>query len=139
MDREAEQFLIPAKRSACLDAGGVSGSQQDAAGRFRYTGTHFGTEQFAGQEILLEEERPIWTVNFLGRTAGQEFPAEFLREALLAGCQHFPYRGAERYEKGEWVYTCAVRGEPDWFYGYEEIRHQGHRVYECAFHGGEIR
>lgn len=146
MTQEAERFLIQAKSAVYAGAAGEadssplrSHSRLYADGKFRYTDSCLGTEQFAGQEVLLEGESPVWAVNYVGRILERDFPINFLREALLAGCCSFPYRGREQYEKGDWIYHCTARGEPDWFYGYEEILYRNRRIYECAFHGGEIR
>lgn len=145
MYQEAEKFLMQAIRAVYTGTAEASGpsqpgsrSWQYAEGKFRYMGACFGTEQFAGQEVLWEKETPLWALNSVGRILGEDFPADFLREAFLAGYCRFPYRGAEQYEKGDWVYKCTVQGEPDWFYGYEEILCRGIRVYECAFHGGQL-
>ena len=100
--------------------------------------------RMTGEDIILHAgSRPGPGVHALAQTVSFQTeaplePADFLREAFLAGYCRFPYRGAEQYEKGDWVYKCTVQGEPDWFYGYEEILCRGIRVYECAFHGGQL-
>ncbi len=146
MHPEAEKFLIRVKRAMCAGEEGKTGSSlpgsrswKYADGEFDYMDTCFGTEQFTRQEVLWEKKTPIWAANYVGRILGKDFPADFFREALLAGCCRFPYRGAEQYEKGGWIYKCAAKGDPDWFYGYEEILYRDLLMYECAFHGGQLR
>ena len=146
MNQQAEQFLIRAKTALymeeALGADAIfpgSRSRQYTEGGFRFVDTCLGTEQFAGQEVLWAGDTPFWTMNYLGRILGPDFPQKFFREALSAGCCSFPYRGAEHYQSGDWVYKRFVRGEQDWFYGYEEILCREVRVYECAFHGGKLQ
>ncbi len=136
MNRETEAFLVRAKQAGYAE---IPHSRSFADGRFLYTCSCFGTEQLAGQEVLRQDGNPVWAVNWLGRVLAGEFPEEFFTEAARAGCVRFPYRGPERYEKGGLLYRCSVKGDADWFYGYEEILRDGSPVWECAFHGGEIR
>ena len=96
MTQEAERFLIQAKSAVYAGAAGEvdssplrSHSRLYADGKFRYTDSCLGTEQFAGQEVLLEGESPVWAANYLGRILERDFPINFLREALLAGCCSF--------------------------------------------------
>ena len=78
-------------------------------------------------------------MNYIGRVTGSPFSGDFLKEALLHVPERMPYRGPERYENGDYTYSCAVEGGYDWFRGEEEIRYRGEMIYECRFHGGLIR
>ena len=92
MHPEAEKFLIRVKRAICAGEEGKTGSSlpgsrswKYADGEFDYMDSCSGTEQFTRQEVLWEKKTPIWAANYVGRILGKDFPADFFREALLAG------------------------------------------------------
>ncbi len=73
------------------------------------------------------------------RAALHDFSGDFLKEALGHVPFKMPYRGLEIYSKGEYHYHCKVEGEFVWYQGYEEIFYLDEKIYECHFHGGEVR
>ncbi len=78
-------------------------------------------------------------MNYIGRVLGEGFSSDFLKEALLLVDNEQPYRGPAVYSKGNYIYHSFVEGTLEWFSGYEEILYCGNKIYECKFHGGEIR
>lgn len=139
-------FLICAKKSTYAGDGSNAKASRVASHDFAYQekdflyyDTYLGGEKFSGEEAVWFHERPIWTMNYSGRVTGANFNGDFLKEALLHVPKDMPYRGPEIYTKGEYHYHCKVDGEFVWYQGYEEIFYSGEKIYECFFHGGEIR
>jgi len=107
-------------------------------GQWLYIDTWLGGERFAGQEAVWQEGNALYTMNYCGRVLGDSFSGDFLKAALRAAPQECPFRGPACYEDGDNRYECSIDGSLAWFQGYEEIRWQGEKVYECFFHGGLI-
>lgn len=138
-------FLIRAKR-ACY-AG--HGEELDASrkcshdleyeeGELYYYDTYLGGERFGGEEAVWKGGVPIWCMNYCGRVTGEYFSGDFLKEALTAVPRDMPYRGPSLFQSGAYTYHCRTEGVFDWYQGYEEILHEGVKIYECYFHGGSI-
>lgn len=146
MDESIIAFLIRAKR-ATYAANGVrvaaplrpnSRDYQYAEGPLTYIDSFLGGVKFAGEEALFRDRQPLWAMNYLGRALSGDFSSDFLKEALLRASVDSPFRGPPEYHNDAYTYKCSVKGNFHWFYGYEEIYFQGEKVYECAFHGGDI-
>ena len=110
-----------------------------AENSFMYTNTYMGKSKFAGQETIYKNGFPVWIMNYIGRLIDREnFARDFLEEALLCERKDFPFRGPSRYIIGDHSYRCNINGGFKWFCGYEEQYLKRHKVFECAFHGGDI-
>ena len=145
MNKATVGFLIRAKR-ACYAGKGAeakpsrpnSHDLEYIEGPLKYIDTYLGGKKFAGEEALWEDGKPFWAMNYVGREIAAGFSADFLKEALYLAPEECPFRGPEEHVNGEYVYRCRVEGDASWFYGYEEIFFKNERIYECAFHGGDI-
>ncbi len=104
----------------------------------KYIDTYLGGKRFAGEEALWENDIPFWSMNYIGRIVAEGFDGDFLKEVLYNVPKTMPYRGPSEYRKGDFSYKCTVKGDFEWFYGYEEIFNRDVKVYECAFHGGAV-
>ena len=111
---------------------------EDKSG-YTYLDSYIGGEKFAGEEVVWLQDKPIWSMNYAGRTMGENFSSDFLKEVLMEVPVDLPFRGPEIYTKGDYHYHCKVEGEFIWFQGYEEIFYMDKKIYECYFHGGNIR
>lgn len=145
MDKYVVDFLIRAKMATYAGNGAKSESSRPNSHDLRYTegdlkyiDTYLGGRKFAGEEALWEHDVPFWVMNYLGRVVAENFSGNFLKKALLQVPKDMPFRGPKEYTDGDYAYTCSVKGDFHWFYGYEEIRYKEKIVYECAFHGGDI-
>lgn len=146
MHEEIIDFLCRAKKSTYAGKGAeVSSSRPNshdlmyAEGDLKYIDTYLGGEKFAGEEAVWVNQIPFWSMNYIGRIVADGFSGDFLKEALLLVPKEYPYRGPMVYQNGEYKYHCIIKGEFDWFHGYEEIFHNDKKVYECMFHGGCIQ
>lgn len=147
MDKDTMiDFLIRAKQKTYAGKGAEEAPSRPCShdlkyeeGELCYLDTYLGGERFAGEEALWLNGRPIWSMNYAGQVTGAPFSGDFLKEALLRVPKTMPYRGPERYENGDYLYTCEVQGDFDWFQGYEAIFYRGEKIYDCYFHGTSIR
>src|SRR5512143_2786781 len=102
-DREFAQFLVTAKQRTY--AGGTAAQKgirpnahviEYAEGEFIYVDTYFGAFHFIGEEIVSQDERPVWGMNYYGKMLIDEIPDGFnqcLRQALLRVSREAPFRG----------------------------------------------
>ena len=146
MDKQTAGFLIRAKKATYAGKGAESKSSRPMShdleyseGELTYIDTYLGGERFAGEEALWRSGVPFWSMNYVGRVTGGDFSGDFLKEALLRVPEDKPFRGPVHYEDGDYSYDCEVTGDAQWFYGRETISLNGKEIYECLFHGGEIR
>jgi transcriptional regulator with XRE-family HTH domain len=140
------EFLRTAKRSTYAGKGAEIQSSRPNShdleyleGNLKYIDTYLGGEQFVGEEALWKDDIPFWSMNYTGRTIGEGFSGDFLKEALTLVSKENPYRGPMVYQNGQYKYHCIVNGAFEWFQGYEEIYFDDRAVYECFFHGGIIK
>lgn len=144
------KFLLNAKKQTYAGKGNETKPSRVEAhdfkyqeGDFLYYDTYLGGEKFGGEEaVWLYKEndfKPVWCMNYIGRVIGENFDLGFLRETLYHVPEEMPYRGPGIYTKGDYHYHCKVEGDFSWYQGYEEIFYQDKKIYECHFHGGELR
>jgi hypothetical protein len=150
IERESElrTFIVEAKKltyAAGVEGGaGPRAGTKDipfASGRWSYLDSYYGGIDFLGQEVVWFDGKPVWGMNYYGRTdaalSGPDLP-HFLKVSLLAMPAEAPYRGPERYAEGDYEYRCSWRGSLADFAGREEILYRGRRAYALEFHGGMI-
>ncbi len=145
-DDEIVDFLLRAKKRTYAGKGAETKSSRPAShdleyseNDLKYIDTYLGGEKFIGEEVVWVRNVPIWSMNYCGRILNESFLGDFLKEALLKVEKEYPYRGPLVYNKGKYSYHCVVDGDIKWFIGYEEIFFNGVKVYECRFHGGEVK
>ena len=138
-------FLIRAKKATYAGKGSETSSSREKShdlvykeDNLMYYDTYLGSKKFAGEEALWINNKPYWSMNYLGRSFSDDFDLNFLREALILVPEDKPFRGPDRYCKGNYVYQCDVEGNFEWFQGVERIYNKDSLVYECVFHGGFV-
>ena len=146
LDKDTVLFLLRAKKATYAGKGAETAPSRPgshdleyAEGGLVYRDTYLGGDAFAGQEALWRDGVPVYAMNYAGRVTGQPFSGDFLKEALLLVPEEKPFRGPERLEKGDYVYTCSVSGDENVFTGHETILYRGKEIYNCDFHGGAVR
>ncbi len=146
MERDIVKFLIRAKKATYAGKGAGTAPSRPAShdlrydeGPLAYIDTYLGGELFAGEEAIWKDGIPFWSMNYIGRVVAEGLSGDFLKEAMLLVPEDKPFRGPERYESGDYTYTCTVDGDTDWFSGREEIFFKGVLVYECLYHGGAVK
>lgn len=109
-----------------------------------YHDTYFGGRDFIGEEIVYENETPVWGANYFGfvldETADEKEVYAFLRTALMEQYEDIiPVRGPLRYSNDNKEYIFSVDGDLGNFSGTEEIFFENKLVYRCYVHGGMIK
>lgn len=108
-----------------------------------YHDTYFGARDFIGEEIVYQENKPIWGMNYYGYIPDQKISEktvyDFLRSALMQDSGDIlPVRGPREYSEGESQYANQATGTLDRFSGEEHIIFNNELVYHCWYHGGAI-
>lgn len=147
------RFLLDAKRRtyAALGEDGsvapvLTGTKQleYRDGALLYRDVYAGMAYFAGQELVYDGDRPIWSMTYAGGVVPRDRPAPgaiylFLRKALQHGTVAQPYRGPDVLRDGPYIYTNASEGSLEGFWGHELIRADRELVYELRYSGGLLR
>lgn len=139
-------FLLRAKRSTyaahapeCASSRPGSHDLSYTEGSLTYLDSYFGGNSFHGQEAVWANGQAIWCMNYSGRTLAPTFSGDFLKLALQRGTPDGPYRGPQLFQQDGYTYVCQSRGTPEWFSGDEAIFFGEQLIYECRFHGGQVR
>lgn len=145
MDEKLTQFLIRAKKATYAGKGSETASSRTAShdlvyeeDNLKYYDSYFGGDKFVGEEVMWINNIPYWSMNYAGHVTGENFSGDFLKRALLEVPQDKPFRGPLNYSEGDYVYTCIVDGDFEWFQGYETITYKNKEIYELFFHGSII-
>lgn len=109
-----------------------------------YHDTYFGARDFIGEEIVYENEVPVWGANYFGFVLGDKVSEkevyDFLRQALMQEYGDvIPVRGPANFSEDRKKYRFVVDGELSNFSGTEEILFNEKAVYRCFVHGGMIK
>ena len=150
---ELYNFLIKAKKQTYAnesiekkDASRVGSNDYEYSdGKMTYHDTYFGGTNFMGEEVVyLEDNTPIWGMNYYGVTLDDSLSEEAvdnaLRPALIKVGEDdiLPVRGPKEFENNGYKYTFEVTGDLNYFTGTETISKDGIKVYQLKCHGGLI-
>ena len=148
MDRN--KFLVKAK-VACyasegemneeiLDDGANQLKYQD--GKFKYRDRYYGFNPFVGEEIVWEDDKIIWFMNYFGKVISKEVSEKeiygFLRIAMKEIKEDRPFRGPKYLKKENFEYFDDSSGNADNFTGTEKILFNRKEVYRLVYHGGAM-
>ena len=148
---ELDEFLIKAKTGTY--ASNSEANEQKLAdgcleltyseGEFSYRDRYFGFDPFVGQEIVFQDGKAIWSMNYYGRTVDKKYPAAqiyaFLQKAMRQVTLERPFRGPSTFEEGAYMYNDESTGTVESFSGVERILFNRHKVYRLKYHGGMIK
>lgn len=144
--QDVRMFLAEAKKSTystgrhmVLPAKPNTTDYRYTQGSYTYTDTYMGSEHFAGEEAIWENDAPIYAMNYYGQILSETFQIDFLKETLALVSYEKPYRGPEFCQKGDYAYHCQVHGDFGYFHGTETIFCKNETVYRCMFHGGSLK
>jgi len=148
---ELAEFLIQAK-TRTYASGGAANEQRLADGcleltysadGFDYRDRYFGADPFVGQEIVFQDGKAIWSMNYYGRIVDKKYPAAqiyaFLQKAMRKVTLERPFRGPSAFEEGNFMYNDESSGTLDAFSGVERILFNRHKVYLLKYHGGTVK
>lgn len=143
--QDIRTFLVKAKKHTYVVGQNETLPSKPASHDFRYIeddylymDSYIGNQNFAGEECVWVKNKPVWVMNYYGKSLNENFDITFLKEALSHISLSMPFRGSELYQKGDYIYQCQVQGNFECFSGDETIYCRQEKVYTCTFHGGEI-
>ena len=141
------KFLVAAKKASYAEKRNYPVILEDQskelvfeANSLRYRDRYFGLNPFVGEEVVFENGKPIWAMNYFGTVLQKDLSPEsvytFLRGPLKSAEPERPYRGPRSYTAGEYEYRDHSEGKLDFFIGMEHIRFRGQVIYKLNYHGG---
>ena len=112
-------------------------------GKWKYRDRYFGFDSFIGQEIVWENGKMVWGMNYYGKILSKEVSAEkiykFLKKALSQVEASMPFRGPKQFNYEDFSYRSTISGAEEEFRGVEMILYKRKRVYELSYNGGLIK
>lgn len=109
---------------------------------YEYRDRYFGSDPFAGQEVVFSVQEPIWVMNYRGyisdKTISEKAVYDFLKQALSEVSEATPFRGPAKLSRGDFEYTSEFLGNSESFSGVENIYFKNKKIYELFFHGGLV-
>ena len=109
---------------------------------FRYRDRYFGFNPFVGQEVVFQNGKIVWGMNYYGRAISKSIPPkqiyQFLQEALKKIPKDEPFRGPRRFKKNNFQYLNKIKGTVEKFEGEEKISYKGKLVSVLVYRGGII-
>nr|WP_280924731.1 DUF5680 domain-containing protein [Bifidobacterium sp. ESL0745] len=123
-----------------------------AKDNLHYRDIYYGSLHFAGQEIVEDESRAMWSMVYSGgilsnstnpdnknRDGNATEIYRFLKLALRKVSSDAPYRGPASFEAGEYRYTNRYIGDISDFSGEETIYAGSLPVYHLHYSGGSLQ
>jgi hypothetical protein len=112
-------------------------------GKFAYLDSYFGGRDFIGEEVVYQEEKSVWAMNYYGRilNAGLITPTQagrVIKASLSKMYTEGRFLGGFEYQHEGFTYTDTSKGDVTSFRGREFISRSGETVYELLYHGGLI-
>jgi hypothetical protein len=148
---QLSKFLVKAKISTYASFGEtgkemlVDGGKEFSfeQGEFRYRDRYFGSSSFIGEEIVFQDGKVIWGMNYYGGDVSDIISSEkvydFLKEALKKVTKDKPFRGPDNFKKDDFEYINKPEGRVERFSGQESILYKGELVHRVNYQGGLIK
>jgi hypothetical protein len=146
-----EAFIIRAK-SACYvgDGSSAAPSRKDAhdltfaEGPLHYRDSYFGGTDFIGQEVVWQDGRAVWAMNYYGRIFRDDLMngadgGRVIKAALSAMYAEGRFLGGFRHQLDSFTYDDTNTGDYRNFTGVETIAVKSIPAYRLDYHGGLIR
>lgn len=143
---ELKNFIAGARRNTYAGDGKrienpfLAGSVQleYKKGEYFYRDVYFGGEKnFAGQEVVYQNDKPIWSMVYCGSAEPPEV-TDFLKKSLLNLSGKCRFGEECEFEEGDLKYKDRGEGALERFSGEEGIFTKGESVYKLKYQGGLI-
>ena len=146
--KQLSKFLVKAKINTYASSGEggekilPDGSKEFRfrEGGFKYRDRYFGFNPFIGEEIVWQNEKVVWGMNYYGEIVSEIISAkkiyQFLQEALKRVTEDKPFRGPDEFKKGDLKYVNETKGTIECFGGHEVIFYKKQLAYKLNYHGG---
>jgi hypothetical protein len=107
-------------------------------GDYSYRDVYFlGNKRFMGQEIVYQESKPVWGMNYIGGTIGK-LETIFLKESLFKLSEKCRFGEVCEYTRRELKYQDQGVGDLESFSGQEKIYSGTKSIYKLDYQGGLI-
>jgi len=145
---QLSKFLVKAKINTYASSGEGEGKMLPDGSKefkfeereFKYRDRYFGFNPFIGEEIVWQNGKVVWGMNYYGEIVSEIISAksiyQFLREALKRIPDDKPFRGPDNFKKGNFEYINKVEGIVEKFKGEETVFYKEQLVYRLSYHGG---
>lgn len=145
------EFLVQAKKAGYATAGEggertvADGGKELTFARapFCYRDRYFGFNPFIGQEVVWQDDTPMWAMNYYGcvhkPVVSEANVYTFLQQALRQIDVNLPLRGPSSLHSGDFTYSHQSTGGLEHFAGSERIAFRGEEIYTLSYHGGRVR
>lgn len=148
---QLQRFIVAAKAATYVGGGARSLSYRPEAhdlqfhqGEWAYLDSYFGGTDFIGQEVIYQQGRPVWAMNYYGRILEPERitgpqTGRIIQESLSALYREGRFLGGFEHTVDDSTYFDTNQGDVGSFTGREWIARGGLTVYELVYHGGLIK
>ena len=109
---------------------------------YYYLDSYLGNQSFIGEEIIWENEKVFWGMNYNGQLLVDEHPhgfSNFLKEALKNVNEDSPFRGPKEFKQDDFTYECSWDGDINFFSGTETVKYNDKKIFKLNFHGGLLK
>ncbi len=144
------EFILKAKQNTyassglggdiLLSDGGKEFSYEE--GGFKYKDKYYGYNPFIGEEIVWQDNKIIWGMNYYGEVVSDIVPVKevyaFLKTVLRKVEVDRPFRGPREYKNADWKYIDNSTGDVNNFSGEEVIYYKDIKIYKLKYNGGVI-
>ena len=144
-------FIVRAKAATYVGGGTKSLSYRPGShdlqfheGAFSYLDSYFGGTDFLGQEVVYFKGRPVWVMNYYGRTLERtlitaEQAGRIIQESLSRMYKERRFLGGFEHSTRNSTYADRSEGDVTSFTGREWIIRENVKVYELVYHGGLVK
>lgn len=141
-----EEFICTARRNTfAADSTGIDNPRllkstqlEFQKASYFYRDIYFnGNKKFIGQEIVYQDLKPVWGMNYVGSQIGK-LETSFLKESLLKLSKKCRLGQTCDYKKREYTYQDKGQGNLEEFSGTEEILLDSKSIYKLNYQGGLI-
>lgn len=146
-----EEFLLKAKINTYASNGEKEEKRLEDGSKeliykeneWEYRDRYFGFSSFAGEEIVFNNSKAFWSMNYYGKIISNKIEPEqiyqFLKKSLRLVKIEYPFRGPIDFQENDWVYKNEINGTINDFIGKESIYFKQEKVYKLIYHGGIIK
>ncbi|MBB3657580.1 hypothetical protein FHX15_002812 [Rhizobium sp. BK650] len=147
---ELNNFIVEAKSQSYVAGAKAQPSYRIGAhdisyrrGIWRYLDSYFGGTDFAGQEVVWLEEKPVWAMNYFGHIMEPAIidgtvAGTIITAALSQLYKQGRFLGGMIFDHSLGRYVDTSEGDCTHFRGHEFIEVAGRKAYELDYRGGLI-
>lgn len=109
-------------------------------GEFKYCDRYYGFNPFTGKEIIWQNDKIVWSMNYFGRISSdvvsEKEVYKFFQSAMRKVKEDRPFRGPNNFKSDDFEYIDESTGNINDFTGTEKILFKGQEIYRLNYHGG---